>query len=208
MPRLLRPLDRYVANEFLKIFLTTAVGFPILVEIIDLTDNLGNYLTRSVSPHDIALSYVYWIPESMFLVLPAAVLFATVFSIGAFTRHSEIAAAKASGMSFYRFVLPILLCSMLACGIDLGLAEIVPMADARRLALLKEDKATIGSGRYNFAFQSDYGRVYKALELNTDSGTMRSLQIERKGQGRDYPTYILAAADARYDARGRRGRLR
>jgi lipopolysaccharide export system permease protein len=31
----------------------------------------------------------------MFMVLPAAVLFASVFSIGALTRHSEITAAKA-----------------------------------------------------------------------------------------------------------------
>ena len=35
-------------------------------------------------------------------------LFATVFSIGTFTRYSEITAAKASGISFYRFIAPIL----------------------------------------------------------------------------------------------------
>ena len=91
--RLVRPLDKYVFIEWLKIFCSTAIGLPILLVIIDLTDNLQKYLNRKLPRADIALSYVYWMPQSMFQALPAAVLFATVFSIGAFTRHSEVTAA-------------------------------------------------------------------------------------------------------------------
>jgi lipopolysaccharide export system permease protein len=202
--RLVRPLDRYVFGEFWKIFAMTALGFPVLLVIIDLTDNLNGYLNRHVPPKDLALSYVFFIPDSMFLVLPAAVLFATVFSIGSFTRHSEVAAAKASGISFYRFVLPILLGAILAFGLDLALGEVVPITNARRAALLQQDRAQIGSARYNFAFQSEYGRVYKAMELRTDSGTMRGMQIERKGSGAEYPTYLLTATLARYEPRRHR----
>ena len=82
---LLSPLDRYVLGEWTKIFLGTALGFPLIITIFDLTDNLDKYLNRHLEPPEIALSYVYWLPESLLLVLPAAVLFATVFSIGAFT---------------------------------------------------------------------------------------------------------------------------
>jgi lipopolysaccharide export system permease protein len=148
---------------------------------------------------DIALSYVFWIPDSMFMVLPAAVLFATVFSIGAFTRHAELTAAKASGISFYRMTAPILLGALLAFGLDLGLGKIVPRANQRRSQLLLEDKASFGTNRYNFAFAGEYGRVYKAYELRTDSGRMRNLQIERKGSGPSYPTYLIAADSASYD---------
>jgi lipopolysaccharide export system permease protein len=97
--RLLRPLDRYVLGEFWKIFAVTALGFPILVIVIDLTDNLEKYLNKNLPRANIALSYLYWLPDSMFMILPAAVLFATVFSVGSFTRHSEVTAAKASGIS-------------------------------------------------------------------------------------------------------------
>ena len=83
----LRPLDRYVMGEFWKIFITTSFGFPVLVIIIDVVDHLEKYLNRHLTVKQIALSYLYWIPDSMFLVLPAAVLFATVFSIGGFTRR-------------------------------------------------------------------------------------------------------------------------
>src|SRR5918995_1203186 len=118
--RFVRPLDRYVFWEFWKIFVVTALGFPVLVIVIDLTDNLEKYLNRNLPRMDIAMSYVYWLPESMFLVLPAAVLFATVFSIGALTRHAEITAAKASGISFYRLTLPIYLGSIFAAGLGGG----------------------------------------------------------------------------------------
>src|SRR5512132_882919 len=114
MHKLFRPLDRYVFSEFWKIFTMTALGFPLLIIIIDLTDNLDKYLNRQLPRSQIALSYLYFIPDSMFLVMPAAVLFATVFSIGALTRHSEITAAKASGISFYRFIAPIFAGSLIA----------------------------------------------------------------------------------------------
>lgn len=190
------PLDRYVFTEFWKILVTTALGFPLLLVIIDLTDNLEKFLARNLPRDDIALAYLYWIPESMFMVLPAAVLFATVFSIGAFTRHSEITAAKASGISFYRLMLPIFVGAFITAGLDLALAEVVPVTNAKRLDLLEEDKFRGTTTRYNFAFQGEGGRVYKVGTLNTVAGTMDALQIERKGTSREYPTVIVAAEKA------------
>src|SRR4051812_49527000 len=106
--RIVRPLDRYVFLEFWKIFVSTALGFPLLLVVIDLTDNLNKYLSRHLPRQNIIMSYVYWLPDSMFMVLPAAVLFATVFSIGGVTRHSEITPPQASRGSFF-FPLPPLL---------------------------------------------------------------------------------------------------
>src|SRR5215217_4700078 len=151
MRRLFRPLDRYVFSEFWKIFTMTALGFPVLIVVIDLTDNLDKYLNRQLPSDQIALSYLYWIPDSMFMVLPAAVLFATVFSIGALTRHAEVTAAKASGISFYRLILPIMIGAVFACGLDLALGEVVPLTNRRRTELLQEDRAQVGNNRYNFA---------------------------------------------------------
>ena len=139
MRRLFRPLDRYVFSEFWKIFTMTALGFPVLIVIIDLTDNLDKYLNRQLPRSQIALSYLYFIPDSMFLVMPAAVLFATVFSIGALTRHSEITAAKASGISFYRLTASIYFGAIVASVLAIGLGELVPITNARRADLLEEN---------------------------------------------------------------------
>ena len=208
MRKIVRPLDRYVFGEFWKIFVSTALGFPLLLIVIDLTDNLNKYLSRNLPRKNIIMSYVYWLPDSMFMVLPAAVLFATVFSIGSFTRHSEITAAKATGISFYRLIAPILLGAVLACGLDLALGEIVPVTNARRIDLLEEPSGSMtATTRYNFAFAGEYGRVYKIRMLNVGQGAMEEVQIERKGNGPDYPTYMLTARNASFDPRRTRWTL-
>ncbi len=198
------PLDRYVFVEWMKIFLSTAIGLPILLVIIDLTDHLQIYLERNIPRADIALSYVYWMPQSMFQALPAAVLFATVFSIGTFTRHSEVTAAKASGISFYRLIAPIMLGALIAAGIDLVIGEMVPVTDSRRNDLLGESRIGSGTQRTNFAYAADYGRVYEALSLDVTKGTLDRVQIERKGSGADYPTVLISSSGATYsEATGR-----
>lgn len=194
---MVRALDRYVFVEFWKIFVTTALGFPILLIIIDLTDNLDKYLNQHLGIGRIALSYVYWLPDSMFMVLPAAVLFATVFAIGALTRHSEITAAKASGISFYRLIAPIFVGAIFATILGLTLGELAPITNKRRLELLQADR-NITSDRYNFAYAADRGRVYKIGALHLLDQSIDGMVIERKGKGPDYPSYVISAGDARY----------
>src|SRR3989475_9543234 len=63
-PRLLPTLDRYVVREWLKVFLITVLGFPLLVIVIDLTDNLGKYLSKGLTKHAVALSCLFGIPET------------------------------------------------------------------------------------------------------------------------------------------------
>jgi lipopolysaccharide export system permease protein len=207
--RLLHPLDRYVGREFWKIFLAMGLGFPLLVIVIDVTDNLDKYLARNLTAGQIALSYLYWVPESMFMALPAAVLFATVFTIGSLTRNSEIMAAKASGISFYRIVAPIFIGASVITVFALALGEMVPVTNARRNDILQEDVRTIaGADRFNFAYAAGDGRVYKVQALKVKQQRMEHLEIERKGTGPRYPTYLLTAQSAAWDTTHHRWTLR
>lgn len=198
--RIFRPLDRYVFSEFVKIFTVTALGLPLLLMLIDLTDNLEKYLQRQLPRADIALSYLYFIPDSMFMALPAAVLFATVFAVGGFTRHSEITAAKASGISFYRLVTPIFVGAMLAGALNLVLGEVVPVTNARRADLLAETRFRSDMERMNFAHAGEDGRVYKASRISRADASIDFLQIEREGSGPEYPTFVVSARGARWHA--------
>ena len=196
--RLLRPLDRYVLNEFLKILSATAIGFPVLVIIIDVTENLNKYLQRHLPPMDIAKAYVFGVPWTMFQVLPAAVLFATVFSIGGFTRHSEISAAKASGISFYRFIAPVAWGAAIATVLGLLLGAAMPAANSRRDTLLREKRSGDAVTRSNFTFATAQGRVYKVMLADANAGTLQHLEIDRKGHWPDYPSYVIYAGQAKW----------
>lgn len=200
--RIVRPLDRYVFAEFAKIFTVTALGLPLLLMLIDLTDNLEKYMQRELPRADIALSYLYFIPDSMFMALPAAVLFATVFAVGGFTRHSEITAAKASGISFYRLVVPLFVGALIAGGLNLGLGELVPVTNARRADLLAESRFRSDMERMNFAHAGEEGRVYKAGRISRADGVIDLLQVEREGSGVEYPTVVVNARSARWTGIG------
>jgi lipopolysaccharide export system permease protein len=199
--RLLRPLDRYVLSEFMKIFVATALGFPLLVMIINITEDLQKYLIKHLPALDIAKAYVFQVPENMFLALPAAVLFATVFSIGGFTRHSEISAAKASGISFYRFIAPIACGSAIATVIGILVGAAMPAANARRDVLLQEKKNYETMNRSSFTHAAEEGRVYNIASADVTTNSLDRIEIDRKGNWPDYPTYIIYARGAKWEPR-------
>lgn len=189
-------LDRYVVREWLRVFLVTLLGFPILVIVIDLTDNMGKYLSRGIPKGVVALSYVFDLPDKMFLVLPVAVLFATVFTVGALGRYSELTAAKASGISFHRMVRPLFVAAAIAFVLGLAIGEVAPVAASRRLELLGERAIRSNTARYNFVYRADRGWVYAIRSLSLETREMRDVILEREGTGAEYPTIVLAAQHA------------
>jgi lipopolysaccharide export system permease protein len=211
----IRPLDRYVATEFLRIFTVTSIGFPLLVFVVDLVDNLKRYLDRQIPVRDIALSYWYFLPDTMHKVLPAAVLFATVFTVGTLTRHTELTAAKASGMSFHRVVRPIFVLSVFAAALALVIGELSPPANTIRSRLLRESCQTHSAPngglvvcnesnitRYNFVFGGQDGRVLRATYLNVAEGRLQAVELEQRGDSAT-PTLLVSAESGNYfDERG------
>jgi lipopolysaccharide export system permease protein len=191
-------LDRHLLWEWTKIFVATAVGFPLFVIVINITDQLDDLLMQGIPPRDIALSYVYSLPENLRLVLPAAVLFATVFSIGSFSRHSELTAAKASGQSFHRLIIPILAAALLATGLALGVGEIAPASTRKQMELLGQRERQEGSRRYNFVYRGEEGWVYVVSSIDESERLARDIQLEREGSGDDYPTLIAQSRRALY----------
>jgi lipopolysaccharide export system permease protein len=197
-------LDRYLLREWLKVFLLAVLGFPFVVMVFDLVDRLGTYLGRGIPKGRIALAYIYFLPETTSLVLPVAVLFAVVFTVGSLGRHSELTAAKASGISFHRVVRPLLLASLAAVLLDLGLTELAPVTSERRAELLGDKQIRVTANRYNFVYRADGGWVYAIRSLELGPRTMQDVIMEREGTGGDYPTIVIAAQRAVYDTLPRR----
>ncbi len=196
----IRTLDRYVFSSWLRIFVLTALGFPVVSIVINLTDTLNRLLDRGLTTREIIVSYFYSIPENAFIVMPAAVLFATVFTVGTMGRHSELTAAKAGGMSFYRVMVPIFVASVLATGLAFVVGEMAPGATARQLEIQKAKQTRPTSSRYNFVYRGDAGWVFTVRSLDVSNRQLKQLLFERQGEGADYPGLIITADSASYDA--------
>ena len=198
MMRPLRTLDGYVVRTWLRIFALTAIGLPLVSILISLTDDLRKLLDRGLTWGEILISYVYSLPENIFLVMPAAVLFASVFTVGAMGRHSEITAAKASGVSFHRLALPIFVCGVLATFLAIFIGEVSPGATAKQLDIQKKDEVRPTTVRYDFVYRADQGWVYTVRALDTGNRRLLDVVFERQGSGEDYPALVIAADSASY----------
>ncbi|HEU4569983.1 MAG TPA: LptF/LptG family permease [Gemmatimonadales bacterium] len=205
-PRL-RVLDRYVLTMWGRIFVLTALGFPLVEVVIDLADRFDKLSRLGLGSREILLSYAYAIPGFAFEVLPAAVLFATVFTIGTLSRNTELTAAKASGVSFHRILAPILVAAALTVGLGLVLGEVAPGATARSLELQKDKAAPARVSKYNFVYRADEGWVYTIRALDLRTRALRGLLFERQGTGADFPTLAVTADSATWDSAGRHWRL-
>jgi lipopolysaccharide export system permease protein len=203
-----RTLDRYVFSSWIRIFVLTALGFPLVSILINLTDTLNKLLDRGLTMREIVVSYVYSIPENAFLVMPAAVLFATVFTVGAMGRHSELTAAKAGGMSFHRLMLPIWVAAVLATGLAFVVGEMAPGATARQAEIQKSKQTRSTRSRYNFVYRADAGWVYTVRSLDVSTRQLKQLLLERQGDGVQYPDLIVTADSASWDDAGRQWQVK
>ncbi len=195
----LRQLDRYVLESWIRIFVLTALGFPIVSIAINLTDTLNRLLDRGLTMKQIAISYVYSIPENAFLVMPAAVLFATVFTVGAMGRHSELTAAKAGGQSFHRLMRPVFMAAGVASVLAFIVGELAPGATAKQMELQKAKQSRPTRTRFNFVYRGDAGWVYTIRSLDVATRQLKQLMLERQGTGLSYPGLVLTADSASYD---------
>src|SRR5690606_21495222 len=79
--KLVRTLDRYVAREFLRLFLLATIAVPVLFVLGDLMDNLDKHMDRGRTIGQLARYYVFQSPLFIQYSFPIASLLATVFTV-------------------------------------------------------------------------------------------------------------------------------
>ena len=160
-----------MVRTFTTTFLLLVLGLPLLFIIADITDNIDTYMERGVTGGKLLLNYLYQLPLFIQYSFPIAALIATVFTIGGMTRHQELTAAKAGGVSFYRIFLPIAAISLLLAVAAFGLGELTPITLQKR-AVLMGDQAAVRSGpRVNFVYQTEREGVLTARRLSRRRGS-------------------------------------
>ena len=107
-------LARYLFSNLLKPMLYLTVAFTLLFIIGDLMDTASDFLEAGTRPLEIAYYYTLRLPSMVIMIVPLCLLLAVLYSLSTLTRHSEITAMRASGISIYRIVRPYMLMSI-AC---------------------------------------------------------------------------------------------
>jgi len=196
---MIRILDRYVTREFVRLFVLFSLAAPLLFVLGDWTDNLDTYAERQLPLLRVALGYVFRLPQFIAFSLPVAALIATVFTVSSMTRHSEMAAAKAGGISFHRATLMLPVLGVVLTLLGLALSEFVPFTTQRSAQLFENRPAYRGS-RGDFVYRSEDGSVYGITRLDLDAARIYGMTVWREGDGVDRPTISIFAREAAWDS--------
>jgi LPS export ABC transporter permease LptG/LPS export ABC transporter permease LptF len=129
-------LDEYVLKEFLTTFSMVLVTFVMLLLVFTFFELLGDII-RNKTPLIIVGNYLFNLTPSMiYTITPLSVLIAVLVVFGLLNRSSELTAMKASGISLYRIVVPVLvIASILAASLFLFDELYLPTANRRQEAL-------------------------------------------------------------------------
>jgi lipopolysaccharide export system permease protein len=107
-PFFARILCRYLAEEFLRILSLCLVAFIIVYLIADFSDRIDDFLKHEAPVGAIVRYFLVKIPLIVNEVLPIAVLAAMLLGLGGLSRHNELTAMRACGVSSAQIVLPLL----------------------------------------------------------------------------------------------------
>ena len=106
---------RYIFKEIIPIFLIGLAIFTVILLMDKILKLIELLVNSSGSVTKILMLFLFICPSFLIFTIPAAVLLATLLTLGRLSGDSEITAFKASGMSLYQLFLPISIFSFLAC---------------------------------------------------------------------------------------------
>ncbi len=110
-------LDDYVLRDFALYFAMIVAAFLLLLLVFTLFELLSDILRNQVSPLTVGEYLLNVAPYFLYSTTPLSMLLAVLVTFGLLQRSNEITAIKATGISLYRIVVPILIASTLVAGV-------------------------------------------------------------------------------------------
>lgn len=171
---MLSRLDRYLLKSFLSAALFALFTFIVLFIVVNMLEQMDDFIDKGMTGAQIALYYLYFIPDITRLLIPVALLLASLFSIGRMAQSNELTAMKAHGMSLYRMMRPLLIAAAIISIGDVYFdAWVVPRANKMKFAFERQmlHRNVIAGLQDNLVFR-DRPTVYVSIATFDDPHSM------------------------------------
>jgi lipopolysaccharide export system permease protein len=185
---------RYLLLRLLQTFVVVLLACTLLWVMVDLYGTLEDLLEHKGNFMLVVRFYLYQFPKMLVEVLPAAVLFSTVFTLLALNRRSELVALQAGGMAPLWMFSPFLLfgvIAMLVLAIDM--AGPAATAEVTRERLLRQVKGDGGGANIstNLQYVDEVNhRSWFFSRLDSANGTADNIVITQEdAMGDDLAIY-------------------
>jgi lipopolysaccharide export system permease protein len=185
---------RYLFLRVLQPFCICLAACTIIWVMADLYGNMDDFLDHKVGLGLVLHFYALQLPSMLVQVLPATILFATLFTLLALNRRSELVALQSGGMAPLWMFSPFFLFAVIWTGV-LAWDMYAPAAQAQvtRDRLLRQVKGQEG-GKGIFEnlpyIDKTNHLVWMFQELNTNTGHAQGMSLlQRDAQGHEMVLY-------------------
>ena len=174
-------VDTHIIKNFLVAFLYCMTAFISLFIIIDLFSHLDEIIKLKVPLSIVAAYYGAILPYVIVQICPVAVLMATLYNLGHLYKRNELVALKASGISIYRIVFPILIIAFILSIIIFSLGETILPETNTRINFIRENSfeknSNIKTTWSDVPFYGTKGNLYYIKQFDTKKNILFDVQI-------------------------------
>jgi len=131
-------LDGYILRAFLVPFFILLFAFTLLFIIMDMYNEIGEFLDHKASISVSVRFFLLKIPGNIRFILPITVLLACMYALANLGRNRELTAIRASGISLIRCGLPIFTIGFLVMLVNFYFNERLVPETTRQADIVKE----------------------------------------------------------------------
>ncbi len=198
----IKNLDRFLLKTYLRPFLGSFLVMVFFLLMQLLWKFVDDLVGRGVEWYYIAELMFYWSAAVVPMALPLAVLLSSLMTFGALGENNELAALKASGISLYRIIRPIVaFIGVLSIGAFLFYNYVIPVAN------LKGESLLLNISRQKPALNIRQGVFYGGIEgysikigekYGPDNNLLRNILIYDHRDQNGNTKVIVAESGAMY----------
>jgi lipopolysaccharide export system permease protein len=130
-------LDRYIFMAFFRTSFAVLAGIVVLFLCVTFLKEADDFIRHKATMVQIAKYYLYSIPGMAGQALPFAALIGTLLSLGNLSRHQEITAMRAGGVSLTGIITPVLVGGILISGLGFLNNEVIMPVYTARAAFIR-----------------------------------------------------------------------
>lgn len=136
----MRKLDWYIIRKFLSSFFVSIGLIIVIVVVFDISEKLDSFLEKDAPFKAVVFDYyLNFIPYFINMFSSLFIFIAVIFFTSRMAQNTEIVPVLSSGISYYRLMLPYILCALFIGSLNMVLANfVIPEVNKERLAFERQ----------------------------------------------------------------------
>jgi lipopolysaccharide export system permease protein len=190
--------DLYIVKQFILTAIFAMVAIILIFVVVDMMETLDDFIDGHADVLLVAKYYFYFMPEIVKLMIPVAMLLSALFTTGRFSATNEMTAMKASGLSLYRYIAPLLIISFIVSLFAIYFnGWVVPYTNKQKYSLARVylHKYLSYVSKSNIFIQDSETRIISIGNFDDGTKTASNVTVE------DFLNTDLTVVQARYQAK-------